>query len=106
MPDLHTRIDNDFTYHAPKEGQPELYDLLRSKCRALAHDLVGLVPESRELSLALTNLEQVVFWANAAVARNPVSLDMPALCGLTSNGKTCRKPFGHASLCFPSETQV
>jgi hypothetical protein len=26
-------------------------------------------PESREQSLALTNLEQAVMWANAAIAR-------------------------------------
>ncbi|MGP3782344.1 Acb2/Tad1 domain-containing protein [Paenibacillus sp. 1A_MP2] len=27
-------------------------------------------PKSREQSLAMTNLEQAVFWANAAIARN------------------------------------
>lgn len=29
-----------------------------------------LTPKSREQSTALTNLDQVVFWANAAIARN------------------------------------
>jgi hypothetical protein len=28
-----------------------------------------MVPEGREKALALTNLEQVMFWANAAIAR-------------------------------------
>ena len=27
-------------------------------------------PQSREQSLALTNVEQAIFWANAAIARN------------------------------------
>jgi hypothetical protein len=32
--------------------------------------LVERCPEGRELSLALSNLEEVMFWANAAIARN------------------------------------
>jgi hypothetical protein len=32
--------------------------------------LLELCPESRELALASTNLEQCVMWANAAIARN------------------------------------
>jgi hypothetical protein len=33
-----------------------------------------LCPESREKSLAITNLEQAVMWANAAIARNAGNL--------------------------------
>lgn len=29
------------------------------------------LPEGRETALAFTNLEQVMFWANAAMARQP-----------------------------------
>lgn len=32
--------------------------------------LLGICPDSRELSTALTKLEEAVFWANAAIARN------------------------------------
>ena len=64
------QIVNNFTYHPPKTGQPELYKEIRDKAKELALYLNGAVPESRELSLALTNLEQAVFWANAAIARN------------------------------------
>lgn len=32
--------------------------------------LEGLCPPSRELSLAMTNLEQAVFWANKAISRH------------------------------------
>ena len=34
--------------------------------------MIASCPDSRELSLALTNLEQAVFWANASIARNEV----------------------------------
>ena len=63
-------IDNNFTYHSPKEGQPEKYTAIREKAKELAIFLTDECPPSRELSLALTNLEQSVFWANASIARN------------------------------------
>jgi len=63
-------IENNFTYHAPKPGQPELYQTLREKAKELATLFVASVPESRELSTALTQLETAVFWANAGIARN------------------------------------
>lgn len=58
-----------FTYHAPKTGQPEKYHSLRDRAKNLAREIVLLTPESREQSLALTKLEEAVFWANAAIAR-------------------------------------
>ncbi|MWV44822.1 hypothetical protein GRF59_14470 [Paenibacillus sp. HJL G12] len=63
-------MENNFSYHPPKEGQPEKYELIRMKAKELAYLLEDQVPKSREKSLALTNLEQVVFWANAGIARN------------------------------------
>lgn len=62
-------LDNRFSYHAPKEGQPEQYAALRSAAKDLAAMIVDSVPASREQSLALTNLEQAIFWANAGIAR-------------------------------------
>lgn len=59
-----------FTYHAPLEGQPKRYEEIRNSARIYAEELVLNCPPSRELSLALTHLEEVVFWANAAIARN------------------------------------
>lgn len=64
------QLDNNFAYHAPKEGQPEKYEEVRQDAKRFAETLAELCPPSRELSLALTNLEQAVFWANAAIARN------------------------------------
>lgn len=63
-------IENRFTYHAPLKGQPEKYTLLRDLAKTLAGHLVALCPPSRELSLALTKLEEAIFWANAGIARH------------------------------------
>ena len=63
-------IENAFTYHAPKPGQPEKYQSIREKAKELAYLIDELVPYSREKSLAQTNLEQATMWANAGIARN------------------------------------
>lgn len=57
-------------YHAPKDEQPEKYEKLRLKVRELAELIELLCPDSREKSMAFTNVEQCVMWANAAIARN------------------------------------
>jgi hypothetical protein len=62
-------ITNRFTYHAPKEGQPQKYQLIRDQAKSFAVLITELVPESRERSLALTALEESVMWANAGIAR-------------------------------------
>lgn len=64
------RIANDFAYHPPRGTQPERYEYLRAVAKKFATDILEDCPNSRERSLALTNLEQAVFWANAAIARN------------------------------------
>lgn len=62
--------ETNFVYHAPKENQPERYGRLRSSAGQLSFLLNTNCPPSRELSLAQTHLEQAIFWANAAIARN------------------------------------
>ena len=42
-----TEIENRFTYHAPKEGQPKKYEALRDKAKDLAHDIDLECPDSR-----------------------------------------------------------
>ena len=63
-------LENRFTYHKPTGTQPQRYEQIRSKGKELAQLLLDLCPESRELSLALTELETSLFWANASIARN------------------------------------
>lgn len=64
-------VENRFTYHPPKDTvQRDKYQLLREKCKMLAKEILRQTPPSREQSVAITKLEEVMFWANAAVARN------------------------------------
>lgn len=67
---LEDRLLNDFTYHAPHGDQADRYVVLRREALKLAQRIIYYTPPSREQSLALTNLEQAIFWANAAIARN------------------------------------
>lgn len=64
------KLENNFMYHTPKDDQMERYKFLRDEAKKLAFNIVRSTPISREQSLALTNLEEAIFWANAAIARN------------------------------------
>ncbi|RXZ84616.1 hypothetical protein EBB07_00950 [Paenibacillaceae bacterium] len=70
MPEKNPQLENNYKYHAPKVGQPEKYEQLRTKAKELAYLIDELCPHSRERSSAHTNLEQAMFWANASIARN------------------------------------
>ena len=63
-------LANRFKYHPPTDGQAERYQDLRDQGYNLALLISRRCPPSRERSLAITNLEQALFWANAAIARN------------------------------------
>ena len=63
-------LTNRFTYHSPKDGQPERYEAIRYKAGILAAYIDKNCPDSREKSLAITKIEEAVMWANAAIARN------------------------------------
>lgn len=71
MPKLSAEeIEKRFTYHAPKEGQPERYEAIRDKAKELAHLINDECLPSRETSLAFTHLETAVMHANSSIARN------------------------------------
>lgn len=59
-----------FTYHAPKGNQLERYAKMREWGLHVASFIQENCPDSREKSLAITNLEQAIMWANASIARN------------------------------------
>ena len=67
---MNPTLENNFKYHAPKEGQPEKYEALREKAKELAYLIDEFCPNSREKAVAITQLETAVFWANASIARN------------------------------------
>lgn len=68
-------IENNFSYHSPKNGQPEKYTALREKAKELAYLIDEMAPDSREKSLAMTKLEECVMWANASIARDIIVED-------------------------------
>lgn len=65
-------LENRFTHHPPSGEKIKAHEAIREDCKRLAYTLKNNMPPSREASLALTNLEQAMFWANAAIARNNV----------------------------------
>lgn len=67
---MQAQIDNNFAYHKPNPDQPERYVSIRAKAKELAELIVTVSPPSREQSVAITELESCVMWANAAIARN------------------------------------
>ncbi len=63
-------LENNFTYHRPFGTQPARYEQMRAKAKEFAEFIIANTQPSREQSLALTSLEESVFWANASIARN------------------------------------
>ena len=63
-------IDNRFAFHAPPDDEKRnAHASVREHCRALATFLNESLPDGREKSLAITHLEETMFWGNAALAR-------------------------------------
>lgn len=58
-----------FSYHAPDSDKVKAHEFVRGLCRTMASELDEELPEGREKALALTHLEEVMMWANAAIAR-------------------------------------
>ena len=63
-------IENNFKYHEPVNSQQSKYESIRNIGKNFAYTIDGLVPESKEKTLAMTKLEECIMWANAGVARN------------------------------------
>lgn len=63
-------LNNRFTFHKATPESGALYEEIRNKAREYALWLNEVLPESREKSLAITHLEDVVYCANASVARH------------------------------------
>lgn len=65
-----TDLINRFEYHKPDAEKAETHAAIRERCLMLAEQLNECLPEGREKSLAITHLEEVMMWSNAAIARN------------------------------------
>lgn len=74
MPLTNEDIEDLFTYHAPKPGQPERYDNIRQAAKHLAKVIIANTPASADQSAAIRDLRISVMQANAAIAleKDPV----------------------------------
>jgi hypothetical protein len=65
------QLAHRFQFHPPKSDTTVYkHDRVRKACLNAAEELVEATGAmSREQSLAITKLEEAMFWANAAIAR-------------------------------------
>lgn len=63
-------VNNNFSYHKLSPTQSMHISNMREQFKDLARFICDTVEDSREKSLALTKLEETMFWINAAIARN------------------------------------
>lgn len=63
-------IGSTFTYYAPKGDQVYRYNEIRESFKSLALILAVHCPPSRELSMALSHLQEGMMCSNAAIACN------------------------------------
>jgi hypothetical protein len=76
-PSQSDQVQRAFTYHPPRTDQVERYERIRACAQHLAGTFITNCPQSRELSVALTKLQESVMWANAAIACNEAGDDAP-----------------------------
>jgi hypothetical protein len=67
-------IERRMGYHPAVAGQGNLYEANREKAMELAEHFARLGPATRELSLALTALQEALMWANAHIACNDLGV--------------------------------
>jgi len=63
-------IEHRFAFHAATtQEKRDDHTTIRQQCRKLADRMNEFLPDGREKAIVLTKLEEVMFWANAALAR-------------------------------------
>lgn len=65
-----------FNHHPPStQERADRHVRVREACLSAAKEIVETTgPPTREQSTAISKLEEAMFWANAAIARNPSPL--------------------------------
>lgn len=61
-------LDKWFTYHAPKPGQPEQYERIRSVAKMFARTIMENTPQCADQTAAIRKVREAVMTANAAIA--------------------------------------
>lgn len=69
-------FNNRFEHHPPKDDETiKAHENVRAQARAFAQTMEDLLPSGREKAVVLTKIEEAMFWANAAIARNGTAKD-------------------------------
>lgn len=68
MKDLDPDLENWFQYHAPREGQPDLYEKIRASGMIFAQVIRNCTPRSADQTAAIRKIREAVMTANAAIA--------------------------------------
>jgi len=64
-------IQDRFAYHPPSTDLVrETHERIRDEFGDIALFMNEMLPEGREAAIVQTKLEEAMFWANAAIARN------------------------------------
>ena len=64
-----TELERRFAYHEVGPVGRANMDNLRNRIRLVAKQVMSAVPDNRERAVALTKLEEAMFWANAGISR-------------------------------------
>ncbi|AVH58392.1 MULTISPECIES: Acb2/Tad1 domain-containing protein [Streptomyces] len=63
-------IEHRFAFHAATTDEKrDAHTSVRQACRRLADHINETCPDGREKSLAITAIEEAMFWGNASLAR-------------------------------------
>jgi hypothetical protein len=65
------QMDNWFTYHAPRPGQAEKYQHIRTAAKILADTIQKNTPEGADQVMAVRKVREAMMTANAAIACEP-----------------------------------
>lgn len=65
----HEELHARFVYYPPDDEKRVKHESVRGRITEVAHSLNALIPDGREKSIVMTKLEEAMFWANAALAR-------------------------------------
>lgn len=63
-------INRRVTYHAPTPEAITRHGKVRAIIERTLAEIDDVVPDCREKSIVITELETAMFWANAGIARN------------------------------------
>lgn len=69
-------VNNRFGFHPATEETRPKHAQVRESFIDFVNELNGILPESREKSLAFTALQEAAMWSNAAIACNLAPLKL------------------------------